>query len=120
MNRYLVFGFIAFGMIAFLAVLLKHLLPDAEFRCYSKQEQRVYKFRRYVLLPIPFVALWPIITLFRILLHIEDRRAETRRAVKKMKRYIYSSQNNHIGSKSYDPEGRLIWPFDTLEGRRDQ
>ena len=116
----ILYGYIILGVVAYLVTLLRYLLPDDKFRSYTRQEQRIFKLRRYVLLPIPFVALWPIIAVFRILLHIEDRRAETKRAIKKMKQFICSSKNKKFRYHGYDSEGRFIWPFDTLEDRIDE
>jgi len=68
---------------------------------YTKKQQKVFKFRRYVLLPIPFIALWPIIIGFIIFIPIADRISESKRVVKEMKRFIYSSNDKKLNSPGY-------------------
>ena len=79
-----------------------------------KTRQRVLKLRRYLLLPIPFIALWPIIVAFIIFIPIADRRAESKKAIKEMKGYIYSSNDKYLRAQGYTPGGESLSPFDTF------
>ena len=101
MVLHLTIGYLILGVIAFLVVLIKYLLPDEKFNLYSKQEQRVFKLRRYLLLPMPFIDLWPIIVAFIIIIPMVERKTESKRVIKDMKRFIYSSKNKNLKSHGY-------------------
>ena len=107
-------GYITIGVIAYLITLFKYLLPDDELKRYPQKKQRVFKIRRYALLPFPFVALWPIIVAFIVFWPIGERRGETKRAVKEMKGFIYFSEDDDLKSLYYDPDDESMSPNDTF------
>ena len=110
MVLHLTIGYLILGVIAFLVVLIKYLLPDEKFNLYSKQEQRVFMLRRYLLLPMPFIALWPFIVAFIIFIPMVNRRAESKSALKEMKWLINTSTNNNLRSHGY-AVGGPSWEF---------
>ena len=96
MIKYFLYGYLILGSLTFIIILLRYLLPDEEFRRNSREKQRIYKFRRYILLPPVFIAIWPLVIAIIILLPIYDLRMDTMRAVEEMKKFIYGSRDNYI------------------------
>ena len=116
MILHLIIGYIISGVIAFIVIILKYFFPDEQFKRNTKNKQRVYKDRRYLLIPLLFIALWPIIVALIIIQPIIDKRAETKSAVKEMKWFIYSSENRYLKSHGYAPGGASLSPNDTMWG----